>query len=223
VNRRFLCASALSLFVVPASALAQPPEKHGGGGAGRGHGGQGGPAGGGHGHGGGPPGGGAPHGHGPVGGGHEARAVSHAPAMGHERAPVHERAIAVHEPRVGRHERAAGFERGGPTRRFASRGRERLAPALGPYRPGQARPASFRPIRARPYRYPSGWRYRRWSVGAVLPALFLTSVYIYDDYWRLGLPGPPYGYVWVRYGPDLLLVDRFTGRIVDVIYGAFFY
>jgi len=38
----------------------------------------------------------------------------------------------------------------------------------------------------------------------------------------LGLGPPPHGFVWVRYGPDLLLVNRRTGRIVDVIYGAFY-
>jgi Ni/Co efflux regulator RcnB len=43
-----------------------------------------------------------------------------------------------------------------------------------------------------------------------------------DDYWRMGLEGPPWGYQWVRYGPDLLLVSTRTGRIEDVIYGAFY-
>ena len=34
--------------------------------------------------------------------------------------------------------------------------------------------------------------------------------------------GPPYGYRWLRYGPDLLLVEIAAGRIVDVIYDAFY-
>jgi len=55
-----------------------------------------------------------------------------------------------------------------------------------------------------------------------LPSLFLTSAYIYQDYWHLGIGAPPPGYYWVRYGPDLLLVDRRTRRIADVIYGAFY-
>jgi Ni/Co efflux regulator RcnB len=38
----------------------------------------------------------------------------------------------------------------------------------------------------------------------------------------MGLEGPPYGYRWVRYGPDLLLVNTRTGRIEDAIYGAFY-
>jgi Ni/Co efflux regulator RcnB len=55
----------------------------------------------------------------------------------------------------------------------------------------------------------------------VLPAVFLTSTYIYTNYYGLGLGAPPPGYAWVRYGPDLLLVQRGTGRVADVIYGAF--
>jgi Ni/Co efflux regulator RcnB len=58
-------------------------------------------------------------------------------------------------------------------------------------------------------------------VGLILPSVFLTSAYIYTNYYGLGLGAPPPGYYWVRYGPDLLLVQRGTGRIADVIYGAF--
>jgi Ni/Co efflux regulator RcnB len=93
---------------------------------------------------------------------------------------------------------------------------------MGPHRPGSGRPPNFRPIHGSPYRYPQGYRYRRWAVGGVLPLLFLSSAYFYDDYGRLGLEGPPYGYRWVRYGPDLLMVEVGTGRIADVIYGAFY-
>lgn len=55
-----------------------------------------------------------------------------------------------------------------------------------------------------------------------LPLLFLSPLYFYDDYYNMGLEGAPYGYRWVRYGPDLLLVQLGTGQIVDVIYGAFY-
>lgn len=95
-------------------------------------------------------------------------------------------------------------------------------PTTGPHRPGAGRPNGFRPVRGPTWRYPSGYRYRRWTIGAVLPALFLTSAYFYDDYWRMGLSGPPYGYRWVRYGPDLVLVETRTGHVADVIYGAFY-
>jgi Ni/Co efflux regulator RcnB len=70
------------------------------------------------------------------------------------------------------------------------------------------------------FRYPPGFAYRRWSYGQNLPFLFLTSAYFFNNYAALGLDPPPYGYQWVRYGPDLLLVELRTGRIADVVYGA---
>ena len=93
---------------------------------------------------------------------------------------------------------------------------------MGPHRPGSGRPPGFRPVRGPTWRYPRGYRYRRWAIGVVLPALLWGPNFIYRDYWRMGLQGPPWGHEWVRYGPDLLLVDMRTGRVVDVIYGAFF-
>jgi Ni/Co efflux regulator RcnB len=59
-------------------------------------------------------------------------------------------------------------------------------------------------------------------VGLLLPSLFLSSAYYYNDYDALGIGPPPPGYHWVRYGPDLLLVQYGTRRIADVIYGAFY-
>lgn len=52
--------------------------------------------------------------------------------------------------------------------------------------------------------------------------MFLSSSYYYDSYSRFGLDRPPPGYRWVRYGPDLVLVNVRTHRIRDVIYGAFY-
>lgn len=85
-----------------------------------------------------------------------------------------------------------------------------------------ARPAHFRPINVSAFRYPPGYHYRRYRIGRFLPAIFLSSPYYFYDYGRLRFGPPPRGYVWVRYGPDLLLVNRRTGRIIDVIYGAFY-
>ncbi len=91
-----------------------------------------------------------------------------------------------------------------------------------PHRPGAGRPPNFRPIHRPGWIYPPGWAYRRWAIGVLLPNLFLGRTYYYDDWWQMGLEPPPPGYRWVRYGPDLLLVQVRTRRIADVIYGAFY-
>lgn len=92
---------------------------------------------------------------------------------------------------------------------------------LPPHRPGAGRPPHFRPMPGPVFHYPSGYRYRRWTIGLLLPSIFLSSRYYYNDYARLGVGAPPYGYRWVCYGPDLLLIRTRTRRVVDVIYGAF--
>jgi len=73
-----------------------------------------------------------------------------------------------------------------------------------------------------PFIYPPGWGYRRWAAGAILPPLFLVPDYYFMGWADLGLPPPPPGDQWVRYGPDLLLVDVSTGQVVDAIYDAFY-
>ncbi len=73
-----------------------------------------------------------------------------------------------------------------------------------------------------PFIYPPGWAYRQWTVGAVLPPFFLVPAYYYADWAALGLAPPQPGYQWVRYGPDLLLVDTTTGQVVDVAYGVLY-
>ncbi|HVV65027.1 MAG TPA: RcnB family protein [Rhizomicrobium sp.] len=76
-------------------------------------------------------------------------------------------------------------------------------------------------IHAPLYRWPHGWRYRVWAIGAILPPIFFASEYYYDDYGLLGLQAPPPGYRWVRYGDDLLLVNLRTGEVEDVVYDVF--
>jgi hypothetical protein len=83
----------------------------------------------------------------------------------------------------------------------------------------------FSRVHIAPFVYPPGWAYRRWAIGAVLPPLFLVPAYYYYYYggWAsLGLPPPQPGFQWVRYGPDLLLVNVTTGQVVDTVYGAFY-
>ena len=77
-------------------------------------------------------------------------------------------------------------------------------------------------IRGPGYSYPQGYGYRRWGIGQDLPMLFLSSRYFFDSYATYGIGAPPYGFHWVRYGPDLLLVSDRSGRIRQVIYGVFY-
>lgn len=77
-------------------------------------------------------------------------------------------------------------------------------------------------IHGRRWAWPGGYHYRHWSVGALLPAVFVGSAYFYSDYAALGLEPPPPGYAWVRYGPDLVLVNVTTRIIRDIVHGVFF-
>lgn len=79
----------------------------------------------------------------------------------------------------------------------------------------------FNRVHVAPFVYPPGFTYRRWAAGAMLPPLFLVPAYYYADWATLGLEPPPPNAQWVRYGPDLLLVDVNTGEVLDVAYGAF--
>ncbi|WP_238550707.1 RcnB family protein [Blastomonas sp. AAP53] len=62
-----------------------------------------------------------------------------------------------------------------------------------------------------------GWNYRRLNIGFTLGAPFFASSFWINDPWAYRLP-PAYGqYRWVRYYGDVLLVDVYTGQVVDVI------
>lgn len=62
-----------------------------------------------------------------------------------------------------------------------------------------------------------GWNYRRLSIGFTLGAPFFASSFWINDPWAYRLP-PAYGqFRWVRYYGDVLLVDVYTGEVVDVI------
>lgn len=72
------------------------------------------------------------------------------------------------------------------------------------------------------YHRPPGWYYRRWTYGQILPFAFFARDYWLNDWYDYDLPVPPYGYEWVRYGDDAILVDVRTGMILQVIYGVFY-
>jgi hypothetical protein len=69
-----------------------------------------------------------------------------------------------------------------------------------------------------PYR---GHRYSRFSIGLFLEPLFYSSRYRIIDPWYYRLPPAYPGTQWVRYYNDVLLVDVYTGEVVDVIYDFF--
>jgi hypothetical protein len=84
--------------------------------------------------------------------------------------------------------------------RYSNRGVYRLSPYYAPYH---------------------GWGYRQLSVGFMLQPLFFGSTYWIADPYTYRLP-PVYGpYRWVRYYNDALLVNIYTGEVVDTAYGIF--
>jgi hypothetical protein len=80
---------------------------------------------------------------------------------------------------------------------------------------------SDRHYQSQPYVQPHDWSYQRWGYGETLPTPYWVRSYWLDGYSDYGLIDPPYGYVWVRYGPDALLIDVETGQILSVMYGVF--
>ncbi len=81
---------------------------------------------------------------------------------------------------------------------------------------------SDRRFRISPYRYPRGFYNRAWVFGDILPRGWFGSDYLLGDFYDYGLPYPPPGYDWVRVGPDALMIDRYTGRIVQVVRYIFY-
>jgi Ni/Co efflux regulator RcnB len=71
------------------------------------------------------------------------------------------------------------------------------------------------------YRWPRGYDYRRYGIGYRLPRMFWLPDYYILDYADYGLPPPGEGLQWIRYGPDMLLVNIYSGEVVDAVYGAF--
>jgi hypothetical protein len=69
-----------------------------------------------------------------------------------------------------------------------------------------------------PYR---NYRYNRLSIGLFLDSLFYSNRYWLSDPFQYRLPPAPYGTQWVRYYDDVVLVDVYTGEVLDVIYDFF--
>ena len=64
-------------------------------------------------------------------------------------------------------------------------------------------------------------RYSRFSIGFRLGSGFLHQRYWIGDPWQYRLPPAYPGTQWVRYYNDVLLVDRYTGEVIDVIHDFF--
>ncbi len=72
------------------------------------------------------------------------------------------------------------------------------------------------------YHGPAGYSYHRWNYGDNLPREYWAQNYWIGNFLNFGLIAPPDGYVWVRYGPDAVLIDEDTGEIIQVEYGVFY-
>lgn len=72
------------------------------------------------------------------------------------------------------------------------------------------------------YNRPTGYQNRRWGYGERLPQAYFVRNYWITDFVSFGLFAPPSDLVWVRVGDDALLIDRYTGEIVQVDYGVFY-
>ena len=82
-------------------------------------------------------------------------------------------------------------------------------------------PASRR-FNAGAYRSPRGYAPRHWGYGERLPRDYYARDYWITDFLMYALFAPPPGLMWVRVGPDALLIDQYTGEIIQVDYGVFY-
>lgn len=84
--------------------------------------------------------------------------------------------------------------------RYSNRNLFRLSPYYSPYR---------------------NYGYSRFSIGFFLEPLFYSQRYWISDPYQYRLPYAPPGTQWVRYYNDVLLVDTWSGEVIDVIYDFF--
>ena len=71
------------------------------------------------------------------------------------------------------------------------------------------------------YRDPFGWAYHAFSIGWRLWPNYYSSSYWINDPGMYRLPPAPPGTRWIRYYNDALLVDVWSGEVVDVIHNFF--
>jgi hypothetical protein len=138
----------------------------------------------------------------------------------------------------GRPTHPTGVFQGGPshpTGAFNTGNNHRPSFGAPGFRPGGNRPqynAQFFPRtfnlgqrfqwRNGPWRGPQGYAYRPWFYGQILPFGWFSAQWYISDYYDYDLPVPPYGYEWIRNGPDALLVDIGSGEVVESVPGIFY-
>ena len=71
------------------------------------------------------------------------------------------------------------------------------------------------------YRDPYGWAYQMFTIGWRLWPNYYSSGYWIADPWTYRLPPAPPGTRWIRYYNDALLVDTWTGEVIDVVHDVF--
>ena len=68
---------------------------------------------------------------------------------------------------------------------------------------------------------PFGYSYNRFGIGSYMYPSYYQSNYWISDPWQYRLPQAYGPYRWVRYHNDALMIDTWSGEVVDVIYGFF--
>jgi Ni/Co efflux regulator RcnB len=72
------------------------------------------------------------------------------------------------------------------------------------------------------YGWPVGYGYFQYGPGMFLPSVFFSAPqYMLLNYLDFELGPPPYGFQWIRLGPDLLLVNLSNGQISEAVPGMF--
>lgn len=84
--------------------------------------------------------------------------------------------------------------------RYQNRNLFRLSPYYSPYR---------------------NYGYQRFGIGLFLDSLFFDQRYWIGDPYYYRLPPAPPGTQWIRYYNDVLLVDVYSGEVIDAIYDFF--
>ena len=71
------------------------------------------------------------------------------------------------------------------------------------------------------YSDPFGWGYQPYGIGWRMWPSYYSSRYWLNDPWQYRLPYAPPGTRWIRYWDDAVLVDLWSGQVVDVVYNFF--